>query len=117
MSLIKIDSSKGLYEVLGNGLLANPVVIPEITQPGSLDTTLGFHLHVSTNADHVITLDPADDAGQLLLITNIGGSDLTLDAGALTVGAPLDGAWTLPAKASVLLVSTGTLWSMTSQSL
>jgi len=118
MSLIKIDSSKGLYEVLGNGLLANPVVIPEITGNDEVDTTLGFHLHVSSNnAAHVITLKTPTEKGELLLVTNIGTNSFVLDLASLSIGAALDGAYDFPGGSSVLFVSTGVKWSPTSQSL
>ena len=120
MSLVKINSSKGLYQVLGGGLLTEPVDVSSFSSNGTVDTSLGFHLRTTSAPDVILTLSPPTSAGQMILLTNIGSNNSVLEPATLAIGANTQGDldWDLPAGQSVLFVATeGLLWSPTSQSL
>ena len=122
MPVIKIDSTKGLFEELGSGVMSVP--INRAVSAGDEIDTSGFHLMLTStealtvSASKNVTLKDGIAVGQLILLTNNNASDVIEFAhGHLAISLAANAPPTLVAKNSVLLVWLGTKWSPASQTL
>lgn len=130
MPIINIDTVKGLYESLGNGLLAAQQ--EQVLEAGSeIDTSKSFFLKVTSDEaltfaealdDKSVTLKPGTEVGQLFLLLNGNADDeIEVADGVLAIsltdndGQPEPP--TFPAGEATLFVWNGSKWSPTSQSL
>ena len=126
MPIINIDTVKGLYESLGNGLLATQQ--EQVLEAGSeIDTSKSFFLKVTSEealtvaGDSDVTLKPGTEVGQLFLLLNgNAANEIEVADGVLAISLidnELPEPPTFPAGEATLFVWNGSKWSPTSQSL
>lgn len=124
MPVIKIDTTKGLYEELGGGVQLTP--INRAVSAGDEIDTSGFHLMLTSTealtvaATKNVTLKNGQEIGQLLMLTNNNSNaahDIEFADGHLAISLAAAAAVTLVPGTSTLMVWNGTAWSPTSQSL
>ena len=123
MPIINIDTVKGLYESLGNGLLATQQ--EQVLEAGSeIDTSKSFFLKVTSEealtvaGDSDVTLKPGTEVGQLFLLLNgNAANEIEVADGVLAISLADNNPPTFPAGEATLFVWNGSKWSPTSQSL
>lgn len=113
MPLVEISNSKGLVQKTGEGLVAVPVELT-LTQAGETVDTSCFHIQIDPDGAKAIRLEAGQEAGQLLLISNVAGGAEAITFNVLDFTA---GAVALDQGESILCVWNGSQWSPTSQSL
>lgn len=116
MPQIKMSADKGVVQSSGSGLVLSPAAVVDVATDltnGKLVLSQPYHLLSNTdNAVDLVIPDLTDaDAGQLLVLSHVG-ADAAADAITLS-GFGVS----LTSGQSVMLVWTGSAWSLTSQTL
>jgi len=113
MPLVEISNSKGLVQKTGEGLVAVPLVQELSNVLLTIDTSC-FYTQVDPTGNRTVDLEAGQEAGQLLLITNVADAaeKITFKVADFTAGAV-----GISQGESVLCVWNGSKWSPTSQTL
>ena len=131
MPQIRFDDVKGLEQKSGSGLVAVPSLDPQtlagnaeaktinIRKDSSSEDTFAVPVTTAgaTSNVRVQAAKNATEVGQMLLLINQGAHTITFAAAANSKISGLAGNEVLKAGASLLLVWTGSAWSLTSQTL
>lgn len=120
MPQIKMSADKGVVQSSGSGLVLSPATVVDVATDltdGKLVLSQPYHLLSNTNADvDLVIPDLTDsDVGQLLVLSHVG---VDADGNAAADAITLSGfGVSLTSGQSVMLVWTGSAWSLTSQTL
>jgi len=115
MPKIEISNAKGLVQKTGTGVVATPLD-QDVAQAGTIDTSCFYTRVTPGGARTDVKLEAGTVDGQLVLISNVGGTGHDITFHATTSNFILNNV-TLEDGESMLCVWNGTKWTPTSQSL
>jgi hypothetical protein len=131
MPQIRFDDVKGLEQRSGSGLVAVPSLAQQSLAEGNAEKTINIRKDSSSEDTFSVPVTTAGvttnvrvqaaktstEVGQMLLLINQGADTIAFAAAADSKISGLAGGEVLKAGASLLLVWTGSAWSLTSQTL